>query len=374
VPDLAAIAGAIGGLGAQSRLVEFAAGHGVRPALLRCLSALDWQGVPAGARAALESFGRHHLVASLAIAEDLGRIADTLDVAGIPFASFKGPTLAVALYGDLAAREFEDIDLLVPADHVQRAESVLAQLGYACGRGEVERDRGFRRAFVAWQGQYELRRAGHATAIDLHWQLGAAYLPFPLAADRVWDRLTGVAVGRRAVPSLAGAELALLLAGHGTKEGWHRLKWVADFAWFAHRHPELDWSAVLQQAHARRSAISVLLAWAVADNLLQAPPPPAIAAALAASPRARALADSLTAALRSAAVLEERRHLSDLILCDRPIDKARAVMWLAATPTVGDYQALPLPRRAWPIYRLTRPLRLVGEAAASLLRRRREIH
>jgi hypothetical protein len=370
-PDLAAIDEAIGDLSEQIRLVALAADHGVRPALLRCLNALGWQGVTAEVRAALESFGRQHLIASLAAAEELGRIADALDAAGVPFASFKGPTLAVALHDDLAAREFNDIDLLVPADEVQRAEAVLARLGYA---GELGRDATFRRAFLAWQGQYRLRLAGHATAVDLHWLFGGTHVPFPLATDTVWGRRAGIAVGRRAIPGFATADLALLLAGHGTKERWDRLKWVADFAWFADRHPDFDWSALYRQAHARRSGISVLLAIAIAHDLLQMPVPPAIATTLAEAHRAQALAETLAAALRCGANFEERRHLSDLVLCDRTIDKARAIARLAATPTIGDYEALPLPRGAWPVYRLTRPLRLAAGATASLLRRLREIH
>uniref|UniRef100_UPI0013D5E942 nucleotidyltransferase family protein n=2 Tax=Pseudomonadota TaxID=1224 RepID=UPI0013D5E942 len=63
-------------------------------------------------------------------------------------------------------------------------------------------------------------------AIDLHWDFTGVHLPFPLTPAEIWDSLETIKVGQRDVPAITGADLALLLAGHGTKERWRSLGWV----------------------------------------------------------------------------------------------------------------------------------------------------
>ena len=45
------------------------------------------------------------------------------------------------------------------------------------------------------------------------------------------------------------------------------------------------------------------------------------------------------------------------------------VVTLLTTRTVGDYQAMPLPKSLWGIYYLTRPFRLAGKVVKMILGR-----
>ena len=143
-------------------LLRLATDHSVRPALVRALADLAWEGVPAEARVELERFQRLHLVRMLALADELCRTAASLASRGIAFAAFKGATLAVGLHGDLTAREYNDIDLVVPERSMAAAEEVLGGLGY---RG-VQGDRAFRRAFLAYQRQFAFVRDDLDTTIN----------------------------------------------------------------------------------------------------------------------------------------------------------------------------------------------------------------
>jgi hypothetical protein len=344
-------------------LCQMATDHGVRPQLIEALSSLSWCTVPDTTRAALEAFQHRHLVRVLSLADELGRLAAVLAESRVRFAAFKGAALASSLYGDAASREYNDIDLIVPHEQYGQAERVLDALGY---RG-VQGNSAFRRAFLGHLRQYAFIRSDVDAAIDLHWDFCAAYLPFPLAPAEIWEGLVSLPIAGRDIPTIEGANLALLLAGHGTKEAWYSLAWICDFAMLIEHRPDLDWADIHRRARSRRSGNSVLLGCAVAEHLLGTAVPPDLVRPLQQNARVRAAAATITDELRKGLPAPDKReNFSDLDLCDRHTDRVRAMLTLAATPTASDHKALPLPPLLWPLYRVTRPLRLAGKALASL--------
>jgi Uncharacterised nucleotidyltransferase len=343
-----------------TQVSSLAASHGLRPALIEFLSGLAWQHVPDAARQELEQFQSWHLLRMLEVAEELAQTARDFRTHGIRFALFKGAALSVQLYRRLAAREYNDFDLIVPRDQVPEAERLLEQQGYR----PAFADRAFRRFFQGHQGQCAFQRPGGTVGLDLHWSFSGSFLPFPLSCDEIWDRLTTVAIAGVDVPTLQPDDVALVLAGHGTKEGWRSLMWVRDFAVLVERWPEIDWRECHRRAARNGCGDTVLLACAMAERILATPVPTALAPALAASGRVAALVDSLADRLQRGA---DKRHLDDLDLCDRRRDRLRAGLGFALAPTPGDFAALPLPRLLWPAYYLVRPVRLAAKAVRGTL-------
>ena len=341
-------------------LTRLAAHHAIRPLLLKAFASLGWQNVPAPVREGLERFAQAHRLRSLSFAEELCRVSRALQAAGVPFAAFKGIVLASALYGDPAGREYLDIDIAVPADRVQAAEDTLATLGYHGHQG----DRAFRHTFLSYLRQFALVSADDRFAIDLHWGFSGAYVPFPLAPEDIWSDLASFEFGGRPVPVLSDADLALLLAGHGTKEQWRTLGWVKDFALLIERRPGLDWAAIHCRAEARGCGGCVILGALLARDLLGIDLPPALGSLAAADRRSTRKAAALISRLElGLPEPESLPNFSDLDLCDRQLDRVKAVLGLAFTPTAGDYSAMPLPPALWGLYRLTRPFRLAAKAA-----------
>lgn len=340
-------------------LLRAAADHGVRPPLIRSLATMSWRGVPSDVRASLEAFQRLHLARMLALAEELRRVAACFAEHKLPFAVFKGVTLSLALYGDLAAREYNDIDILVPQASVAEAERLLAELGYKATGGDAE----FRRAFQSYQGQYAFGRDEPDTAVDLHWRFCGVHLPFPVTPDELWSRLGSVSVGDHSIPAVLGPDLALLLAGHGTKETWRSLNWVRDFAAMSSSYSDLDWAGLLRAAQRRRSGNALLLAGILAAELMQVAMPTALAAEAARNAEVRLRAGELIERLRRAEAPPPRSaDFADFDLCDRRWERLTAVARLAVVRTAGDYRAMPLPRPLWGLYYVTRPFRLAAKS------------
>ena len=275
-------------------LICLAAGHGVRPSLLDCLGELSWETVPDDVKADLDRFRQSHLLKSLNLAGELHRLAASLSDRSIPFVAFKGPTLALALYGGLAGREYNDVDVIVPERRIDDAEDVIGSMGYASPQG----DRTFRRAFLAAQRQYAFSRADDGASIDLHWGFSGTHVPFPIAPDEIWQDAPLLSVGGRDVPVLSAPNLALLLAGHGTKESWAMLKWVSDFARLIDRHRTIDWEALHARAQARGCGGAVLLGCALAKELLDFAVPQALASRIAGSDRVRKRTAAIAGTMR----------------------------------------------------------------------------
>lgn len=340
--------------------------HGVRPQLVDGLHRMSWEAVPAATRTSLERFRRAHGVYALFVSQELCRLSEMFSQAGLQFATFKGPTLAALLHGDVSRREYVDVDIIVPKRQIDDAERLLGALGYRAAGGT----RAFRQAFLAHLRQYAFVHSDSDLAIDLHWSFTGTHVPFPLSPTEIWQDLGSVMIGNRAIPTLSAENLALLLAGHGTKEAWRCLGWICDFAMLIDHCPDLDWLRIHGRASALRCGDSVLLACAMARELLETSVPEALRGLLERNGRVRSLVARLTCGLKEGLPdLAEQENFSDLHLCERWLDKLWGVATLVLTRTSGDYDAMNLPQALWPAYYATRPLRLGARALASFGRR-----
>jgi hypothetical protein len=343
----------------HDELLRSAAQHGVRPQLIAAYGHVAWEGVPAALRAECDDFQRFHLARMLFLSDELRRADELFARKGVPLAAFKGAALAAFLYGDLSRREYGDLDILVPKDRVAEAERLLGSLGYSGPFGDAE----FRHVFLAFQQQYAFVREDIRASIDLHWHFNGTHSPFPLQPEEAWRETAEVKIGDRRIATLSGANLALLLAGHGTKEAWKKLGWVRDFATLVHREPDLDWAGIFRRAQIQGCGNAVLLGCALADRLLGVPLPHALAQAAQDHPVVRKNADGIAGIMRRGEPpAPVRPYLEDLGLCDHWWDRAISVVRQGFTRTASDYAAWPLSPPWWRLYHLTRPFRLVFKA------------
>lgn len=350
----------------QALLVHLAEAHGVRPQLIRCLAGLAWEFVGDEQRSDLEQFQHRHLLRTLNLAQELLRLSSQFAQCGIACCAFKGPVLALALYDGLADREYIDLDFMVAEQRMVEAERLLLASGYRCPDG----DSTFRRAFLAGQRQYTFVRDSDGLVVDLHWDFTGRHVPFPLTAASAWNDLRRLSMGEHDVLTLSDENRALVLAGHGTKEAWRQLKWISDFARVVWRSSELDWLEVHRRARREGCGGAVLLACAMAKQVLDVAVPHALAGLVAKSDRVLGRAHSLAGQLQLPPSETALSHFADLALCDDRLGKIRAAFSLAVTPTTGDYRALPLPQPLWPAYYATRPFRLAAHAVAATIGRR----
>src|SRR5437899_2597076 len=103
-----------------SEVAEVARQHGVTTLVYRDLRELPKESVPAGALSELRARVEQNRVRNLEQSAELLRVLERLQDAGIEAVPYKGPVLASEVYGDVALREFVDLDILVEPRHVTR--------------------------------------------------------------------------------------------------------------------------------------------------------------------------------------------------------------------------------------------------------------
>jgi predicted O-linked N-acetylglucosamine transferase (SPINDLY family) len=95
----------------------------------------------------------------------------------------------------------------------------------------------------------------------------------------LWRRAQRTSVNGHTFLTPAPEDGLLLLAIHGGKEMWRKLKWACDLAGFVASFPDLDWAAVAERASAQGCLRMLLLATSVARKYFNAAIPDAITTA-----------------------------------------------------------------------------------------------
>jgi hypothetical protein len=335
--------------------------------LRRSLKGVSWYSVPQSIQFELEQFYRSQVQRTLFFTGELLRLLGEFQKNCIQIAVFKGVVLAEMIYGDMSLREFSDLDIIVREADVPRAEDILTAQGY---RADFP-DRDLRSAFLSYQGQYAFRNKQTGLSVDLHWNLSGQGEAFPIRSEEIWSRLGDVMLCGRVVRTLAHDDLALYLAAHGTKEGWRYLKWACDFAELLRKCPNINWERMLDRAEQAHCFRPLQLAVVLASRVLGAPTPAKLIDKALDNSAIRVLANKAhVRMLRTDPEGEFRVFLDGLNTYDRLRHRLWPVAKLLTTRTVGDYQAMPLPKSLWPMYYVTRPFRLAAKATELIVHRR----
>lgn len=188
---------------------------------------------------------------ALKLAAVQDQILRQLDSQGVRVLALKGLSLSKLLFGEIADREFGDIDLLVAPDDAARVFQVLQSDGmvktYPTGLSVSQEQ-----ALIRYSKAQCFRVPKGACTLDLHWRLLSAWIGsdiFPF--EEIWQRSQVLErQGLSPWRTLSNEDTIVFLALHGYQDGWPKLKQFLDFI-VALESLEFDWSRVLQIAGPR---------------------------------------------------------------------------------------------------------------------------
>ena len=153
---------------------------------------------------------------------------------------YKGPALAQSLYGNIALRQFSDLDLLVRAEDLPAIRSVLAELGYRPG---LHLTQAAERAYLKSGYEYTFDGAQGRNLIEIKWQILPRFYSIGFDVEGLFERAVEVDVGGRRLRTLCDQDLMLVLCVHAAKHAWMQLSSLRDIAQLA-RSRALDWDAL----------------------------------------------------------------------------------------------------------------------------------
>ncbi len=345
-------------------LLRMAHRHGLAPLIYWHLDAACPEAVPKDDFHHLHEHFRANNLHNLFLTGELLRILNTFESRGIPAVPYKGPALAASIYGNLALREFVDLDILVHRHDVFEAEDLLAALGY---RSPFRLAYAQKVASLQSEIDHGFVRNDGKSLVELHWGVADRYLSFPLDIERLWKRLRYVSLGGNSVPSFAPEDMLLILCVHGSKHIWGRLRWVCDIAELIRAHQDIKWDQIMAQASALGGERMMLLGLCLANDLLGAALPGKVSQRVQADPAVKVLAGRITERLfqedGSLTGFLEGSSFDPLYLKmrERLSDKIRYCLRRLTTRSMNDWELVSLPRFLNSLYYPLRIVRISGK-------------
>jgi hypothetical protein len=342
-------------------LLRMADAHGMMPLLSWHLGDAPPELVPATVSARLRGRFQRNIRHNLFLTAKLFKLLNLLEAHQLPAIPYKGPILAASCYGNLALREFFDLDLLVHKRDVSRATELLSAAGY---QPQFRLTRAQEAAFLRYNCEHTFVHEDDGSIVDLHWAITERFFAFPLDLGCLWERLHRVTLGGSDVPTFSPEDLLLILCVHASKDAWERLTYVCDVAELVRTHQDMDWRRVVERAGRLGSARMLFIGLLLARDLLETPLPKEVSRRAHADPAVQALVRGISERLFRRVDHSPRRFAEmpfrpiHMKMRERLRDKVRYLVLLATTHTVGDWMAMPLPKPLFFLYYVLRPIRL----------------
>ena len=343
-------------------LLKTALNHGVFPLLYRNLKLHATECASLDVREKLRRMFLSNAVRNHQLTLELLQILELFDAHHIPAMPFKGPALAASAYGDVALRQFDDLDLLIHRDDAPRARQVLAERGYISPYG-LTRDQEL--TVIRYQKHFLLvSRTRHITT-ELHWTVEPIRNCLRFCDEHIWVHPGTVCLEGKTVPALSPEDTLVLLCLHGASHCWERLGWICDVAEHVARTPDLDWELVEDRARDLGCSRMLFLGFRLAGELVDARLPESVAQTARNYPGADGLAQQVVQRLLfrpndSSGTWSALRFR--LAARESLRDKVRFTLERFVIPDAGDCQFWRLPANLSFLLFALRPLRLMTRA------------
>jgi Uncharacterised nucleotidyltransferase len=264
--------------------------HCVSSLVCHTLEANAMDLVPDKAKEALRARFRANARRNLFLTQELLQLVRKFRENGIEVIPFKGPMLAIAAYGNVALREFGDLDVLVHKENFHLARTLMSRWGYLSASGDEEN--AVENFFKSQLGSDHFREDGKVI-LELHWSFIQTWLGFNVDIQTVWVLSRPFPVGSVPVLNLPADITLLYLCAHGAKHRWNRLCWVIDVAELLRASTGLDWDSLLAQAARSGCLRTLFIGLNLAQTLLGASIPGRVMARIAEDKQAVLLARGL---------------------------------------------------------------------------------
>jgi hypothetical protein len=310
---------------------------------------------------------RLNAMRNLFLTQALFRLMDLFQTNNISAIPFKGPVLAISLYGNLNLRQFDDLDILIHKRDLLRIKDLLISQGFRLlSPWPSKKDA----IFLQCEHSFIHEPAG--VLVDLHWAIEPLQYSFAPAPEAIWQRIEPVSLEGREIMTLSPRDLLICLCIHGARHGWERLDMICDLAEFLYADQEMDWVEIMRQSPNHGCERMISLGFFLANHVLGANLPEGAEQALEANKAVNSLAGDVCRRLfwrpNAGDGIFEGRYFYVRTM-DRLMDKITHYYRQLVTPTSLEWTLVPLPSSLFFLYYFLRPLRLAAKYIVEPLRR-----
>jgi hypothetical protein len=175
---------------------------------------------------------------ALQLATVAARVSRLLADQDIPVLIQRGPAMAKTFFPEPFLRFCRDVDVIVPREELEKAESVLSELGF-----RARENRSY------WLQKGEIPMTDGRSVVELHWQVYPALSPMPRAESSVWEKTRQIELEGASVQMPAPEHLLLSACTHLACEHWmDRLVRLIDIRQILHHTgSDFNWDWLLEK-------------------------------------------------------------------------------------------------------------------------------
>jgi hypothetical protein len=241
-------------------LIQKATQHNVFLLFYQSLKQVHPELIPTSISQPLQMEAQKRIARNLFLTQQLFQVLDLFAAHHIQAIPFKGPVWATLAYGNMALREFCDLDILVRPEDFPKAKELLISQGYhdpLLGTKEQE------------IGQVQMRHQERQVNIDLHFGLVPPHFYLPVDSAPFFEGLQTISVAGKDIATFSPENSVALGYIHGTKDSWSSLKRICDFAALIRTYPDVDWQDIVQRCGTNESDRNFWFAILITQTYLQ---------------------------------------------------------------------------------------------------------
>lgn len=350
-----------------TRLFALAQRHALVPLLFYQLNRVAADVVPPVQLKQLRDRSQSNAALNVLLAGEMVRLLELFEANQIPAVPYKGPAIGVGIYGNLALRQFADLDILVPDTDVWKATELLIAEGYKAHFTIPPRKQS---SFIRLGYVRLFNHKTEPTTVELHWRLAPRFFGAPFDTSTLWQRARRLELQGTKVRVPAPEDLILMLCIHGAKDCWEKFEWVCGLAELIRAEPEVDWQRVLRQARTIRCLKIVSFGLRLAHELLDAPVPVEVLEQITPREQLESLVHQIVSrffsedAKMGSSLSLTRRIKFHLAMKDSLRERFRYCARLALTTTPVDWEMVQLPEAVSFLYFPLRAVRLLKKYGA----------
>lgn len=342
-------------------LLKTAKEHSILPFVYWSIKSANLESVPSSVMAQLTADFNSNAVYNLTLTRELFRLLDLFRSNSIQAIPFKGPVLASLVYGNIALRQFWDLDILVRPEDFIKAKDLLLSEGYVPWhtlsaeqyKDLVRNDK--------HNHDSRFSKSNSKTHIELHWSAFPGTYSSRLETHSLFERAEPMVILGHEILSLSPEDTLLFLCHHGTRHRWTRISWICDITVLLKRKA-INWPYIIE--FTRNSGIerSLNLGILLAEDLLMAPIPENVLQNV----RQDKAAESLSQQVKANMFIEDNVGFLQVSLfqfrsLERTIDRLRYFsdfIKRIMLPNRLDREYIRLPEFLFFAYILVRPIRV----------------
>lgn len=305
----------------------------------------------------LKNICRKTLTKNLTFVAEMHRLDKIASKHNIDIIFYKGAALATDIYGNVGARSFNDIDVLVNGSgNAKILKNILIEKGYQWidNLSSVQE-----KSFLELHCEYMLLDPRTNILVEIHWKLFYKYLTCEFDMKQVFGRARNITICSKSFKTLGLVDNFITLAMHHHKHQWCEFRYICDIAGLMTKLDEDAYNKIIKQAKKMRVLRVVLVAFQL-STLMGMNFPDTICDKIASDRHVLPIAKKIRIDLLCG-YNYKHPYLDELIslihVKETWSDRIRYILGGLFSPSMNDYRYIDLPEKMFFLYYLIRPFR-----------------